>query len=163
MPASFGPIWWATDVIPHGYLNASAAFGIRASTADALSSEEAADFALFRDPLHARLYSPDSCRNGHCPEPDEGEQTVYALNNSAMDVTLYRGTGGSLPDGWPGDQGCADPKTCVLLSTSRNSSSASQWGKVVPTGIPDLGSNLNAGTPRTPPNICTAAAYLANS
>ena len=39
--------------------------------------QEAEDFALFRDPLRAKLYSPDACRNGHCAEPDEGEQTVY--------------------------------------------------------------------------------------
>ena len=75
MQAAFGPLWWATAIIPLGYHNVSAAFGIRASSADALSSEEAADFALFRDPLRAALYSPDSCRNGHCAEPGEGEQT----------------------------------------------------------------------------------------
>ena len=70
-----------------------------------------------------------------------------AVKDSPVDVTLYRGTGGSLPNGWPGDQGCADPKTCVLLSTSRDSSEpANRWTPTVPTKIPDLGSNLNAGT-----------------
>eukprot|EP01043_Picozoa_sp_COSAG02_P020488 COSAG02_NODE_1013_length_15207_cov_4.700556_6_plen_475_part_00 len=147
MPPAFGPLWWATPVIPDGYRNVSAAFGIRASSNTALNPEEAADFALFRDPLRAAVYSPDSCRNGHCAEPNEGEQTVYPLNDSSVDVILYRGTGGSLPNGWPGDQGCADPRTCVLLSTSRDSSNpTNRWSPVVPTQIPDLGSNLNAGT-----------------
>ena len=106
VPPAFGPIYWATEVIPEHYTNVSAAIGIRPSSAEFLSPEvmplaslaisaatfhdsghqsivlsrrhqEAEDFALFRDPLRAKLYSPDACRNGHCAEPDEGEQTVY--------------------------------------------------------------------------------------
>ena len=88
MDAAFGPLWWATDLVPAGYKNASSAFGIRPSSPSLLSPEEAADFALFRDPLRAKLYSPDACRNGHCAEPDEGEQTVYALNGSLTDGAL---------------------------------------------------------------------------
>lgn len=75
-----------------------------------------------------------------------GEQTVYHVNNSSVDVILYRGSGGSLPNGWPGDQGCADASKCVLLSSSRNTTdAASLWSPIAPTTIPDLGSNLNAG------------------
>ena len=35
----------------------------------------------------------------------------------------------------------------MLLSTSRDTSKpGNKWGAVVPTGVPDLGSNLNTGT-----------------
>ena len=82
MPPAFGLIWWATTVRPDNYHNVSSAFGIRPPTAETLTSEEAADFALFRDPKSAKTYSKDACRNGHCAEPDEGEQTVckYTIN-----------------------------------------------------------------------------------
>ena len=43
-------------------------------------------------------------------------------------------------------QGCANATSCVLLSSSRNTEEASTWSDVVPTNIPDLGSNLNAGS-----------------
>ena len=54
-----------------------------------------------------------------------------------------------MPHGWPGDQSCANSTKCVLTSSSRNSSSdsSSRWTyPPVPTRIPDIGSNLNAGT-----------------
>ena len=104
--------------------------------------------ALFRNEGHARLYSPESCRAGPCG-PRRGEQTVYSVKNSSTDVILYRGSGGTLPAGWPGDQACANATSCVLLSSSRDTSkplAASPWTPVVPTDIPDLGSNLNAGS-----------------
>ena len=144
---SLGPIWWATEVVPHHYENLSSAVGIRPSISSALNPEEKADLELFRNPLKANFYAKNACRNGHCPEPKEGEQTVYAVNASPFDVTLYRGTGGSLPHGWPGDQGCEDAVACVLLATSRNTTIAnSPWASITPTKIPDLGSNLDAGS-----------------
>ena len=52
-----------------------------------------------------------------------------------------------MPAGWPGDQACANVTSCVLLSSSRDTASMSnQWSAAVPTSIPDLGSNLNAGS-----------------
>ena len=72
---------------------------------------------------------------------------MYSVKGSPTDVVLYRGTGGDLPHGWPGDQACANASACVLLSSSRDTSEASNpWTSVVPTAIPDLGSNLNAGS-----------------
>eukprot|EP00729_Bicosta_minor_P001984 gene1984-11448_t len=143
--AAFGPMFWATDLIPHGYDNVTQAFGIRTASQN-VTAEEGLDLAAFRDISHARKFSSESCRNGPCG-PRGGEQTVYSVKDSDVDVILYRGQGGDLPNGWPGDQACANASSCVLLSTSRNTSLASnQWGKVVATSIPDLGSNLNAGT-----------------
>eukprot|EP00040_Diaphanoeca_grandis_P030797 m.182809 g.182809 ORF g.182809 m.182809 type:complete len:473 (+) comp32134_c0_seq1:140-1558(+) len=143
---AFGPMFWATDVIPQGMTNVTNAFGIRTATPDTLSPEEAADFAAFRDIAHARSYSNESCCNGLCG-PKMGEQTVYSLTNSSIDVILYRGVGGDLPHGWPGDQACANASSCVLLASSHDSAhTGANWTSVVPTNIPDLGSNLNAGT-----------------
>ena len=145
---AFGPMLWATNVVPKGMGNVTAAFGIRPANEALLTAEEAADLALFRDTGHARMYSPESCRGGPCG-PRHGEQTVYSVKGSHTDVILYRGTGGSLPAGWPGDQACANASSCVLLSSSRDTSkpiSSSPWSPVLPTNIPDLGSNLNAGS-----------------
>ena len=97
---AFGPMWWATDAIPSGYENISSSFGIRPSSAHALTPEQAADLAAFRDTAHARRTSTNACRNGPCG-PTQGEQTVYAVKGSAEDVILYRGHGGVVPHGWP--------------------------------------------------------------
>merc|ERR1712190_534931 len=59
---SFGPIYWATDVVPYGYKNITRAFGIRPSTMESLSPEERMDLVLFRDSTKAKLYTPDGCR-----------------------------------------------------------------------------------------------------
>ena len=145
---AFGPMLWATDVVPYGMENVTRAFGIRPALPSLLTHEEVADLALFRDNAHARLYSSESCRAGPCG-PRMGEQTVYSVKDSSTDVILYRGTGGSLPAGWPGDQACANETSCVLLSSSRDTSeplASHPWTPVVPTNIPDLGSNLNAGS-----------------
>jgi hypothetical protein len=146
MYAAFGPMYWATSVVPKGMENVTDAFGIRTAGGASGGSEVEMDLARFRDTRHARRYSPESCRNGPCG-PRHGEQTVYSIQNSSTDVILYRGQGGDLPAGWPGDQACANASSCVLLSSSRDTSSqANAWSKVVPTNIPDLGSNLNAGS-----------------
>lgn len=145
VPPAFGPMLWATDEVPTGYSNISSAFGIRALDAE-LTAEEVADRAVFRDPMHQRNITPNACRNGECG-PTIGEQTVYSINGTALDVILYRGAGGAVPSGWPGDQGCANTSTCVLLSSWRNTSeSGSGWSALAHTNIPDLGSNLNAGS-----------------
>ena len=143
---AFGPMSWATDVVPKGMENATAAFGIRPALPGLLTPEELEDLAVFRDVGHARRYSNESCRGGACG-PRRGEQTVYSVTGTATDVILYRGTGGTVPSGWPGDQACANASSCVLLSASRDTSKpGNAWSQVVPTAIPDLGSNLNAGT-----------------
>jgi hypothetical protein len=148
---AFGPLFWATPVVPYGYRNCSSAFGIRASTPAALSVEEAADFALFRNTLQAPRYTPDGCRGGPCSNLT-GEQAVYPVADTATDIILHRGRGGVLPNGWPGDQGCSNSTDCVLLSSSRDTSRPENpWSfPPAPTTVPDLGSNLNAGTLNEP-------------
>eukprot|EP01049_Picozoa_sp_SAG25_P009664 SAG25_NODE_980_length_4429_cov_1.828176_5_plen_489_part_00 len=144
---AFGPMLWATAVIPAGYANVSQAFGLRPATDASMTPQQRTDLTLFRDQSRAREYTPDSCRNGPCNLNNSGEQTVYSVKGGPIDTILYRGTGGNLPNGWPGDQGCANPSTCVLLSSSRNTSDpAANWSAIAPTNIPDLGSNLNAGS-----------------
>lgn len=49
MQPVFGPIYWATDAVPYGYANVTAALGIRTSATAALPPAEATDFALFRN------------------------------------------------------------------------------------------------------------------
>jgi hypothetical protein len=148
---AFGPMVWATGVVPAGMENVSSSFGLRTaaemSSRGRVSKELATDLAAFRDTRHARRYSPESCRAGPCG-PHHGEQTVYSITGGSTDVILYRGQGGDLPAGWPGDQACANTSRCVLLSSSRDTSSSasSPWSPLAATDIPDLGSNLNAGT-----------------
>ena len=73
-----------------------------------------------------------------------GEQAVFAVTGTPEDVILYRGAGGVVPHGWPGDQTCANASLCVLTASSRNTSDPeSAWTSPTPTTIPDLGSNLN--------------------
>ena len=74
------------------------------------------------------------------------EHTVYSVPGSSIDVILYRGSGGKVPTGWPGDQSCKNITTCVLLSSYRDTADPkAEWSQIKPTSIPDLGSNLNAG------------------
>lgn len=147
MYAAFGPMFWATNVEPKGMANVTDAFGVRTAADAPNGSAVQLDLALFRDTHQARRYSSESCRSGPCG-PRHGEQTVYSVRDSSTDVILYRGKGGDLPAaGWPGDQACANASSCVLLSSSRDTSSpANTWSEVAPTNIPDLGSNLNAGS-----------------
>ena len=56
-----------------------------------------------------------------------GEQTVYAVTGSPEDVILYRGAGGVVPHGWPGDQTCANSSLCVLTTSSRNTGNDSRY------------------------------------
>ena len=144
--AVFGPIFWATDNVPPGFDNVSLTFGIR--TAAQMTGDAQVDVALFRNSTHARAYTTNACRNGPCPDTD-GEQTVYALKNSSIDVVLHRGTSGghTMNPGWPGGIPCPNRSNCVLLASSRDTDAVPQapWSPMVPTTIPDIGSNLNAG------------------
>jgi hypothetical protein len=142
---AFGPMFWATDQVPLGMENVTENFGVRVSSEAVLNVDERADFELFRDQHRAREMSTNSCRGGACANTT-GEQTVYSVPDSSLDVLLYRGTGGAVPAGWPGDQSCKNVSECVLLSSFRDTANVSAvWSPRVPTTIPDLGSNLNAG------------------
>lgn len=77
--AVFGPIYWATAVVPWGFANVTRALGIR--TADELPADEAVDFALFRNARAARQYTMDGCRRGPC-SAITGEQAVYAVTGA---------------------------------------------------------------------------------
>lgn len=130
----FGQMFWATPVVPPGFENVSLVYGIRRGAPSELTPEEVQDLTLFTNVTMARSFSRDGCQNGPCADGThdgcENEQTVYTVNETATDVILYRADG-----------------TGLLNSTSRDTSNKSTpWSPDVPTNIPDIGSNLNAGS-----------------
>lgn len=143
-PAAFGPLIWASEVVPPGQANATDQLGIL--TVGQLSGRRRSDLSLFMEPAAAGRFSPDSCRNGSCA-PMGGEQTVYHRPHSPDDVILYRSTGCSAPLGTHHREG--EPPQCVLLASTRDTSrtmAESNWSAPVATNIPDINSNINAGS-----------------
>eukprot|EP01052_Picozoa_sp_SAG31_P001478 SAG31_NODE_49_length_30599_cov_15.615016_38_plen_336_part_00 len=139
----FGPLTWATAVVPVGFENISAALGIRTASSAVLSPAERADLALFSDVGSAKKFASNACRGGPCGS-SYAEQSVYHMYNSSVDVILYRGAGMLHENCNQSDGKWAD---CVLLAASRDTSEARNlWSNTTRTNIPDAGSNLNAGS-----------------
>ena len=154
-----GPMYWAGGATPLGFTNASLQTGIRPlSEAD---PETQGDMARFRSAPAETYSSPQqACRSGPCQDIDalkktcpscpRGERTVYPLTED-KDVILYRSSGCTPPPlekGGPSPTSSSSSASCVLwasTSTRRPTDNGVQWSTPVPTSIPDLQSNLNAG------------------
>jgi len=147
--STFGPIWWAGGQIPSGFSNASEFWGIRGlDDADAMTQQ---DIAIMRETSTAASYSSQSCRGASCqsilsikkvcPDCPAGERTHYSVPRKSQEVILYRSSGCTPP---PLQSSSIHPG-CVLWAATRATPQAA-WSVPAPTNIPDLQSNINAGT-----------------
>jgi hypothetical protein len=159
----FGPIFWATDALPPGYENASAALGILTlAQMDAATQADIATLSNWNqlpcDPPSTGDLSCPACLNG-CQEWNwsnySGAASLYHVPNSTTDVILYRDTNAEFE----------------LTASVRQTPTAWWVGPTVIT-IPDGGSDFDAGNlpnghafllANTMPNVVRDPLFLSTS
>ncbi|KAA0158338.1 hypothetical protein FNF31_05023 [Cafeteria roenbergensis] len=136
-----GSPFWAASTIPAGFEEASKLRGV--VTSNMMDSQTIADVALLTanatDPPCAASLQKDhsnkceACR-GACQDWDAtlwlnlaNERTHY-VTPQGVDVMLYRS------------------RERLLFASTRQGGAAGDWSKIVKSGIPDINSNINAGT-----------------
>ena len=130
IPATLGPIFWASRTIPPEFEEASARQHVVSSSAvDAVTLADLRTLANISTPPCARSSSTkcEACVDG-CGNTTKCERTHYQLPGMAGDMILERG------------------QHKQLLYAHRHGMVGGAWGSADNTSIPDVNSNLNAGT-----------------